>query len=65
MLFQDKLDALTFLLMLRSGNLNMPDKHPAWGYLDDAGFVDSYNLRLTDKGWETANRLANEFGELL
>lgn len=65
MLFQDKLDALTFLLLLRSGNKNLPYDHRCWEYLDAKGLVDTINLSLTDKGWETANRLANEFGELL
>lgn len=65
MLFQDKLVALSFLLMVRcqaAAGLNR--EHPAWKNLQDAGMIVG-DYSLTDKGWETVNRLANEFGDLL
>ena len=64
MLFQDKMQALLYLLIRNGMGYFLEREFEGVKQLEASGLLDG-NFKLTDKGWETANRLANEFGELL
>lgn len=63
MTFQDKLEAVALLLMIRSGQAITSNHYDSLVILRDARMIEYDSL--TDKGWSIANRLANEFGESL